>query len=122
MNSTNVLDLKVNGVQYYSAYFSCPVCWERGNQYPPAFWVHASCPNDHLYIGSDATLYCAGCKKIMKIYEAQYACPNHSTEAEEYVGIGDPLTMAEAISFALALIKKTGKEWVREFLKSLEAK
>lgn len=119
MNDVNIKEIVVNGVQYYSAYFSCPVCWERENKYPPTFWVHSSCPNDHLYIGSDATLYCAGCKKIMKIHEAQYACPHHSTEAEEYVGIGDPLTMGEAMSFALALTKTAGKEWVRQFLQAL---
>lgn len=121
MNGSKIQNKVVNGVQYYSAYFSCPVCWEKGNRLPPAFWVHSCCPNDHLYIGSDATLYCSGCGEIMKVYEAQYACPHHSTdEAEEYVGIGEPLTMAEAISFALALTRAAGKEWVREFLKSLE--
>ena len=119
MNGSKIQDKVVNGVQYYSAYFSCPVCIERGTTYPPSFWVHSSCPNDHLYIGSDATLYCSGCGSIMKVVEGKYACPNHSTEAEEYVGIGDPLTMAEAMSAALALTKPAGREWVTRFLQAL---
>lgn len=119
MNDSMIQDKVVNGVQYYSAYFSCPVCIERGNTYPPSFWVHAGCPDDHLYIGANATLYCSGCCKTMKVMDAQYACPHHSTEAEEYVGIGDPLSMAEAMSSALALIKVTGREWVTRFLQAL---
>lgn len=119
MNDEMIQDIVVNGVKYYSAYFSCPVCMEWGNKYPPSFWVHSCCPNDHLYIGSNATLYCSGCRNIMNVMEAKYACPHHSTEAEEYVGIGDPLTMAETMSAALALIKKAGKEWVTLFLQAL---
>ena len=119
MSSSKIQDKVVNGVKYYSAYFSCPVCIEKGNVYPPSFWVHSSCPNDHLYIGSDATLYCSGCGSIMKVVEGKYACPHHSTEAEEYVGIGDPLTMAEAMSSALALTKEVGREWVTRFLQAL---
>lgn len=55
----------------------------------------------------------------MKVIDAKYACPYHSTEAEEYVGIGDPLTMADALSRALALTKKVGKDWVMRFLQAL---
>ena len=121
MTDSKIQSKVVNGVQYYSAYFSCPVCIERGTTYPPAFWVHSSCPNDHLYIGSDATLYCSGCGSIMKVVEGQYACPHHGTEgkAGEYVGIGDPLIMAEAMSAALALTKRAGREWVTRFLQAL---
>lgn len=119
MNDSMIQDKVVNGVQYYSAYFSCPVCIERGNTYPPSFWVHSSCPNDHLYIGANATLYCSGCRKTMNIMDAKYACPHHSKAAEEYVGIGDPLTMAEAMSSALALTKRAGKDWVTRFLQAL---
>ena len=119
MNDPKIQDKVVNGVQYYSAYFSCPVCIEKGDKHPPTFWVHSCCPNDHLYIGSNATLYCSGCCKTMKVMDTQYACPYHSTEAEEYVGIGDPLSMAEAMSSALALIRVTGREWVTRFLQAL---
>lgn len=55
----------------------------------------------------------------MKRVKGKYAFPHHSTEAEEYVGIGDSLTMAEAMSSALALTKKAGKEWVTRFLQAL---
>ena len=119
MCEVNIYNIVVDGVKYFSAYFSCPVCAERGEIHPPAFWVHSTCPDDHLYIGSDTTLYCSGCKRKMKIMESEYSCPFHSNEAEEYVGIGDPLVIAEAMSFALALTRKAGKEWVQQLLKSL---
>ena len=119
MNDPKIQDKVVNGVQYYSAYFSCPVCIERRDPHPPTFWVHSSCPDGHLYIGSNATLYCSECRQTMKMMDVKYACPYHSNETEEYVGIGDPLTLAESLSSALALIKITGKEWVNKFVQSL---
>lgn len=119
MNDVNIKDIVIDGVQYYSAYFSCPVCAERGEMRPPTFWVHSSCHNDHLYIGSDATLYCSGCRNIMKIMESKYSCPYHSSDAEEYVGIGDPMAVAEAMCFALSLARRAGKEWITALVKSL---
>lgn len=117
----------IDGVEYYSAYFSCPVCYERGNRYPPSFWVHASCPDDHIYIGSDATLYCSGCGKKVKIMEAYYVCPNHSKSENHIVAFeGDnidiegmsPITMYEAASAVINVC--CGKSWVCKLLKSLE--
>ncbi len=119
MSEVNIKDIVIDGVKYYSAYFSCPVCAEKGNMYPPAFWVHSDCPNDHLYIGSDATLYCSGCRRKMKIMESKYSCPHHSTEAEEYVGIGDPMAVAEAMCFALSLVRIAGRDWITALVKSL---
>ncbi len=128
MNDVNIKDIVIDGVQYYSAYFSCPVCAERGNMSPPAFWVHSSCPNDHLYIGSDATLYCSGCGRKVKIMNAHYACPNHSlAEGESLVyfegdninAVADRIAVAAAISYALPLIHKAGKEWFKALIMSL---
>ena len=119
MSKVNIKKLVKNGVKYFSAYFSCPVCAEKGTVHPPTYWVHASCPEHHLYIGSDATLYCEGCEKIMKIMESKYSCPHHSLGAEEYVGIGDPMAVAEAMCFALALAQVAGREWITMLVKSL---
>ena len=114
----------INGVQYYSAYFSCPICIEMGITYPPSFWVHNSCPNDHLYIGSDATIYCSGCGRKIKIMDAQYACPHHSESVEYIVAFeGDNIniegmshiTIPEAASVMCVFY---GMSWVRKFLES----
>ena len=116
--------LIVDRVKYFPAYFSCPVCVEKGTVHPPTYWVHASCPEHHLYIGSDATLYCEGCGKKQKVMNALYACPLDS-EAKDYIVFfeedemidvtGHPINVAEAMCFALPL----GREWMIKFIKSL---
>lgn len=122
-----IKSMVIDGVQYYSAYFSCPVCCERGNMHPPAFWVHASCPNDHLYIGSDATLYCSGCGRKVKVLDAQYVCPCHSSAEQSLIFFeGDninvdgaySINVAEAMLFVLPL-KINGRGWITDFLKAL---
>ncbi len=125
MNDETIRSVVIDGVQYYSAYFSCPVCVERGNVFPHAFWVHSSCPNDHLYIGSDATLYCSGCGRKVKIMDAQYACP-YCTSAESHIVAfeGDKIdiegmshiTISEAL---LLLTMYRSRDGVCKFLKSL---
>jgi hypothetical protein len=128
MNNAMIKSMVIDGVQYYSAYFSCPVCIERGTIYPPSFWVHYSCPNDHLYIGSDATLYCSGCGRKVKIMNTQYVCPHHSESGEHIVLFeGDSIdingmshiTMPEAMSSAIALCDGRRGEWVTRFLHAL---
>ena len=123
MNNAMIKSMFIDGVQYYSAYFSCPVC-----NNPPSFWVHTSCPDDHLYIGSDATLYCSGCGRKVKVLDAQYASPCHSSAEQSLVFFeGDNINVdaacrvnvADALCLALALAPIAGKEWVRQFLTSL---
>lgn len=126
MNNAMIKSMFIDGVQYYSAYFSCPVCIERGNTYPPSFWVHASCPDDHLYIGSDATLYCSGCGRKVKVLDAQYASPCHSESGEHIVLFeGDSIdingmshiTMPGAI---FPGVKMTGIEWITKFIQAID--
>ena len=125
-----IKSMVIDGVQYYSAYFSCPVCIEIGNNYPPSFWVHASCPDDHLYIGSDATLYCSGCRKTMNIMDVQYACPNHSKSGSHIVAFeGDNIyiegmshiTIPEAFVAGIAVgIKMPGRFWITKFIEAID--
>ena len=120
----------IDGVQYYSAYFSCPVCIEKGMRCPPSFWVHSCCPNDHLYIGSDATLYCSGCGRKVKIMNTQYVCPHHSESGEHIVLFeGDsidingmsPITMPEAFVVGIAVgIKMPGRGWITKFIQEID--
>ena len=128
MNNAIIKSMVIDGVQYYSAYFSCPVCIEKGTTYPPSFWVHSCCPNDHLYIGSDATLYCSGCGEKVKVMEAYYVCPNHSKSENHIVAFeGDNIgiegmshiTMPEVAASA-AIYVRCGMSWVRKILESLE--
>lgn len=110
------------GVKYFTAYFSCPVCLERGNQRTPATWNHSLC-NKPLYLGSNAMLLCQHCNDMtFHVAEAQYSCPGHSNRESEYVGIGDVMVFAEAMSTALALTRKAGIAWVQEFLSNLQTR
>lgn len=130
MNNAMIKSLAIDRVQYYSAYFNCPVCIERGTTYPPSFWIHSSCPNDHLYIGSDATLYCSGCGKKVKIMEAYYACPNHSKSGSHIVAFeGDNIdiegmshiTIPEAFIAGIVVgIKMPGRFWITKFIEAID--
>lgn len=114
-------DITINGVPYFRAFFSCPVCAERGNQAPQSYWSHAKDDGD-IYIGSDATYYCDVCGEdsISHVMGWKYKCPIHSTSEEEYVGIGDIAVLAEVIGTCMSMTTRTGLPWMREFLKNLE--
>lgn len=48
-----------NGVTYFELYISCPVCVDRGNNTPHAYWSHHNnnCNGD-IYMGENAFYYC----------------------------------------------------------------
>lgn len=72
--------IKIDDVVYYRLYARCPECLEQGRHVNQDFWTHADCGGD-IYIGDNATFYCAKCNESIPWIRAEFECPYHNTTA-----------------------------------------
>lgn len=65
-----------NGVTYFELFISCPVCIDRGNMTPQAYWSHHDngCSGD-IYMGENAFYYCKKCGATSHVMKMEIWMP-----------------------------------------------
>ncbi len=110
-----------DGATFFQLYISCPVCQEEGKNTPHAFWSHAMDGGD-IYVSDKATFQCKDCGYTAHICKAQWGCPTHSGDSDEYVyKQATPAGLAAVMSCAGMMVTECGLPWLQNFMASLES-
>ncbi len=110
-----------NGYTYFQLYISCPVCIDRGNMTPQAFWSHHdnNCNGD-IYMGENAYYMCKKCGRTSHVMKWKYGCPNHMNGTDYEYLEASLVALAQAVSTAGQMVSATGLPWLQTFLANME--
>lgn len=116
-------DLMIKGVEYYRLQVHCPIDTSSGYScyVDSPLWYHGE-DEGEVFVGSDATLYCAKCKQSAKIMQCTFSCPQHAMVDDYYVYFdkkGSVAVLAELIGFT-HILPIVEMPWIRKFLIALE--